>query len=367
MADAREMTPEIRSAVVTALQQAAQGQWPAAIEPLRPLADADNPLATALIAYYLGMSGQPAHGVEYAKKAVRGPIAPGPIAANYIGWASNDPSLRGQAATFFKAALDAGWSVDPIGQAQTFVQQGNADGAIEILEQVTARTLPQVEHDWEQLARDVSDSQQRVDADLNQVTQMRNQATAAMERDAAAIGSERKRIEELVGQTAALVQNVAAENLAGEYADRARAAARRATRWTSATLVVSIGAIAIAAAFVLVGLANHHDVSTVLSKAAISLPLLALAAYLNKLSTDERRDARSWTHIELQIRTARPYLGNLPEGLRDEVQAALALRFFPGQTQDPHGAVLAESDPEDALRLIREILGEVRQGRSPMP
>jgi hypothetical protein len=76
------------------------------------------------------------------------------------------------------------------------------------------------------------------------------------------------------------------------------------------------------------------------------------------LGSEERRDARSWTHIELQIRTARPYLGNLPDDLRQDVQAALALRFFPGQAQDPHGSS-TEVDADEGLRLIREIRSQI--------
>jgi hypothetical protein len=40
--------------------------------------------------------------------------------------------------------------------------------------------------------------------------------------------------------------------------------------------------------------------------------------------------------------------------MRDEVQAALALRFFPGQSQNPHGGE-ADPPPDDAFALLREL------------
>lgn len=352
---------DLRNALPPAFQQIQQGQWLPAVETIRRFADEGNELATALVAMWLGQGGQAAQGLPYAEKAIRGPIAAGPIAVNYANWLNNDPNLRARAVDFWRAAVESGWSVDPIGQAQQFFQQGNPAAGISLLEASRVRTLPQVEQAWEQLSRDIAQSQHVLNADLRQVSDMRAALSTQMNDDASAIAAERTRIEELVAETTSLIQNVAADNLASEYASRAKAAATRARRWIYATLAAGVTAFLIAAGFVLVGLARHHDVGTVLARAAISLPLLALGAYLNKQSSDERRDARNWTHIELQIRTARPYLGNLPEALRDEVQAALALRFFPGQAQDPHGGPVAESDPEDSLRLIKEILGQARQ------
>lgn len=354
MSEQDGLSDELRQAALAALQQAAQGQLPAAAESVRPLADRDDPVAIALTAFFLGQSGQAVQGVPYAQKAVKGTIAAGPIAANYVSWVGNDPSLREHVVEFFRAAVDAGWTVDPISQAQQLVQQGDPDRALRLLAEGGPRTAAQAERAWETLTAEIAQSQQRLDADLQSVAESRATTLCSMEEDAQAISAERVRVQGLVGETTALVQNVAANNLAGDYADRARAASLRASRWTIATLIVSAAAILLAAAFVLIGLAKNHDVSTVLSRAAISLPLLALAAYLNKLGTEERRDARSWTHIELQIRTARPYLGNLSDELRYEVQAALALRFFPGQAQDPHGST-GETDADDALRLVREI------------
>lgn len=350
----------LRNAVTTALQSAMQGQWPAAVEAVRPLADEGDPLAVAMTAMYLGQSGQAAQGVQYAERAIEGDIAVGPLAANYMNWVQNDVNLRSLAPKFFQAALDAGWAIDPFGQAQAFVQQGNPDGAYQILLNAKKRTLPEIERAWEGLSKEIAQNRGRIDDDLRQVSEARAEASASMDADREAIRTERERVQELVAETASLVQNLAADNLASEYAARAKAANRRAGRWTIATLVVSVLAIAAAAAFVLIGLAYHHDVSTVLARAAITLPLLALAAYLNKLSTDERRDARNWTHIELQIRTARPYLGNLPEAMRDEVQAALALRFFPGQALDPHGSNGSVEDTGDALSTLRDLVSQTR-------
>src|SRR5437868_6361712 len=122
MADATGVPQEMRNALENALQQAAQGQWPAAIASIRPYADEGHPVAIAVAAYCFGQSGQPAQGIDYAEKAVRGNIAAGPIAANYGSWTSNDASLRSRSVGFWKAALDAGWTIDPIAQAQQLAQ-----------------------------------------------------------------------------------------------------------------------------------------------------------------------------------------------------------------------------------------------------
>jgi hypothetical protein len=283
------------------------------------------------------------------------------IAANYVSWTQNDPALRQYTVEFMKAALAVGWTIDPVSQAQQLAQQGEADRAVQMLTDTGVRTPWQTDSQWKTLVADIAQSQQRIDTDLRGVAEARAQALSAIADHESSIATERDRVRALVGETTALVQNVAADNLAADYAGRAKAATERARRWTIATLVVSVAAIVLAATFVLAGLARNHDVSTVLSKAAISLPLLAMAAYLNRLGTEERRDARSWTHIELQIRTARPYLGNLPDDLRQQVQAALALRFFPGQAQDPHGGGL-DADVESDLKLIRELQSQARPG-----
>jgi hypothetical protein len=165
---------------------------------------------------------------------------------------------------------------------------------------------------------------------------------------------EGERVKELAGDTASLIQGAAAHHLAEEYAKRADKARRTANRWTIATLIVGAAAIGLGAAFVLIGLARAHDVTDTLTRAGISIPLLVLAAYLNRLGNEERRDARTWRHVELQIRTARPYLANLPQTTRDEVLAALALRFFPGQSQNPHGGEAAPN-PDDPMKMLREI------------
>jgi hypothetical protein len=339
-----------------------QGQWLQAVEMLRPLADrGDEPLANALVALWLGNAGQASDGVRYARQAVEDRVMVAPIAGQYVGWVLNDPLLRKDTPYFYAAAIDAGWNADPLGHAQQLFQFGAPELAIELLASPSPPSAGRARESWTQVVADIEGARRRVDGLLSEVDAGRGAALNKMETDQAAVQAERQRVADLVGETTALVQDVAADTLAKEYAERAAAARGRATWWTAATLIVSTGAIALAAWFVLAGLSGDHDPATVLSKAAITLPLLALAAYLNRMGSEERRDARSWTHVELQIRTARPYLGNLGDSLRDEVQAALALRFFPGQSQDPHGGPAAEAD--DALALVRELRGAASTAR----
>lgn len=355
---------DLAAQLPAAFQAATQGQWPAAIETVRPFADEGDPVAQALVAFWLGNSGQAAQGVEYAKAAIHAGIAAGPLAINYVNWTQGDAALRGESANFFKAAVESGWTVDPISQAQQAFQLGDVASALSILTTRAAPSAEQAAESWRSVAEQIESASGRIAALMGEADAARRRAEASMTSDSEAITAERDRVLALVGETTALVQNVASNELASEYAQRASDARKRGARWTAATLVVSSVAILLAAAFVLVGLSDDHDPADVLSKAALSLPLLALAAYLNRLGSEERRDARNWTHVELQIRTARPYVGNLAEGLRDEVQAALALRFFPGQSQDPHGPSAAP-DGNAALSFVQGVRQSPTDSKAP--
>ena len=85
------------------------------------------------------------------------------------------------------------------------------------------------------------------------------------------------------------------------------------------------------------GLSSGHDVSAILSKGLLTLPLVAVAGYFGGLARSHRRMAWHWRHVELQIRTAESYLAPLDDAARKTMLATLALRFFPGQTLNPQG------------------------------
>jgi hypothetical protein len=94
---------------------------------------------------------------------------------------------------------------------------------------------------------------------------------------------------------------------------------------------------------------GDRDIENALGKAALVIPLLAFAAYVGKLAGDHRRMAWHWRHVELQIRTADPFIAPLDDAPRKALLAALALRLFPGQAQDPQRGGVEAPDPTTFL------------------
>jgi hypothetical protein len=99
---------------------------------------------------------------------------------------------------------------------------------------------------------------------------------------------------------------------------------------------------------------------TVIARAAFGLPVALLAAYVNNLATTHRREAWRLRHIELQIRTANPFLGLLDGERRKETLAALALRFFPGQE-----GVGSDSNETDLPLNLIEAVGKLLREQQP--
>jgi hypothetical protein len=362
-ADAREAgtTAEAtKLAISNALQEwAQQGNPQQAVTTLLQAPNQDDAVVVALLAYLYGAAlGQPAQGLPYFERTLSSGVAVGPTAANYVNHAVSDPSLRRRAPSFVEAGIRGGWQIDPFGIAQQLAAQGEADAAVEVIRNARTPLPEEGRRQWGELIAEAQGSREKITSNIALSEQARAQAVDRIEEHQATIRAEAERVMGLVDDTASLIQGAAAHHLANDYAQRANSARRTANLWTLATLLVGVMAIGLAAAFVLVGLSREHDVSDILTKAGISVPLLVLAAYLNRLGAEERRDARTWRHVELQIRTAQPYLANLPATTRDEVLAALALRFFPGQSQNPHAG---EPDPaaDDPLKLLREL----QQGR----
>jgi hypothetical protein len=134
-------------------------------------------------------------------------------------------------------------------------------------------------------------------------------------------------------------------------------------------LAVGILSVAVTAAGLLT-VKEPSSFETVIAHAAYGLPVALLAAYVNSLASTHRREAWRLRHIELQIRTANPFLGLLDDARRKETLAALALRFFPGQegvSFDGKGS--AELTPEliDLLRKVLQQQGASSANASSMP
>jgi hypothetical protein len=111
--------------ILPALQQWASNPQ-AAVEQLRPLADAGDDAATAVVAYMLGpQTGRWPEGISYARAAIEkgATFLAYLYGQNLIGQA--DSALRSQAEQFLRLALDEGWPADPFSALQQAVQQGD--------------------------------------------------------------------------------------------------------------------------------------------------------------------------------------------------------------------------------------------------
>jgi tetratricopeptide (TPR) repeat protein len=348
---------DVRSAITQAVQEwQQQGNTALAIQNLKPVAEAtQHPALIALLAYLYTNAGQYREGLPIAEQALASGIGAGMIATNYANWAQTEPTFRPRVPEFVQTAIEGAWQIDPFGIAAQLVNQGDPDGAVRTLAQARVESPRDARARWTELLADVQAARGEIDGNVRVTEQARTEALRSIGDAEASIRREAERVRDLVHDAAVLIQGAGADQLASEYRTRANSARKAAARWTAATLVLGTLAIIFAAAFVLVGVSRNHDISDTLTKAAISIPVFGLAFYLGRIGAEERKDARTWRHVELQIRTAQPYLANLPEIIRDDVQASLALRFFPGQAQSPHGGTDSDTEPEDALRLIREI------------
>jgi hypothetical protein len=103
------------------------------------------------------------------------------------------------------------------------------------------------------------------------------------------------------------------------------------TARTAAALLLGTLAVGLAAFFTLTHINDKPDIAEGLPKAGISIPFALLAAYLGRLGARFRQIAWRWRHVELQLRTAESYIGELDSDRRSSLIEALALRFFPGQ------------------------------------
>jgi hypothetical protein len=317
----------------------------------------------SLFVWLCSQNGQHQEGVHLLDEALATGIGTGAIAANYLGWAQGLPSERYRVPGLVRAALEAGWTTEPFSAAQQLAGQSDLETSWQVLAQSQVESPNDARRRWIELLADVQSARGKIDSNVQVSEQARTVAVEAIQACERRIQDETERVRQLVQDATVLIQGAGAHQLANEYAARADTARKAAIWWTVATIAMGLVAIVLGAAFVLVGVHQDHDATDILTKAGISLPLLGVAAYLNKLAGEERRDARTWRHIELQIRTAQPYLANLPEDTRDNVQAALALRFFPGQSQNPHGGG-ADPEPDDAMALVKELQRQHNGGGS---
>ena len=203
-----------------------------------------------------------------------------------------------------------------------------------------------------------------------EVSGQKDQAFAAINEAVQAIDERREAAEQQASELGLMTSSIAATNLAEGYADAAQRTEKQTNNYTVSSLVIGVLSVAVT----IVGLLTVKEPSsfqTVIAHAAFGIPVALLAAYVNSLASTHRHEAWRLRHIELQIKTANPFLGLLNTERHEETLAALALGFFPGQEGVSfNGKGTAQATPElieMVLRVLRQPQGSPTASALPTP
>jgi hypothetical protein len=356
-----------RGTLKNALDLWTQSQQEQAAEALKPAVEAGWLPAVLAAAWFNQQRGLHAESVPLVQRALdAGNALPGMwFFGNYIATAEHRPL----ALEIARVANESGYPWDVVGNWSAFWTQGDQDGAVALFE-VTTRPQPAgLRAEWERMLDDVRTGMTEVQGAATVVSTARDEAVEAIRGHESAIREEMERVEQLVGDTTSLVHGATADHIAKAYAERASNALSAARKWTGWAIVVGVVAAVWAVAVTVHAFAESQGVSTTIGKVLVSIPILVVAGYLASIASNNRRMGWHWSHVELQIRTAEPFIANLDQDTRNRLLAALAIRFFPGQGQDPQQGAAASTERLDVGTLISGILHELgpRPSRAAAP
>jgi hypothetical protein len=357
---------DYRPSLTEALNQWVQGQQDAAEGALQPAVDAGAMPAILALLWFYQQRGKVVEAAPLIEKALsEGIVTPGlwPL-GNYMA----DPQFKQLAVDIIRVASEYGTPYDAIAHWPGFWNQGDQDKSITLFE-LAARPQPRsLRLQLDDLLGEARAGTGEIQSAAAIVAASRDEAVDAIRAHEVAIGEDRERVEKLVADTTSLVHGATSDHIAKAYAQRAKEALDSAGTWTTWAIVTFVAAAAWA-----VGVAVHSfrngDVGTTetIGKVLVSLPILLLAGYVASVAANKRRMGWHWSHVELQIRTAEPFIANLDLETRNRLLAALAIRFFPGQGQDPQqgGASTESLDVGTLISGILHELGPRRGGGAP--
>lgn len=242
---------------------------------------------------------------------------------------------------------------------------GSADRLINALDHIepgpSLEGLPGIAHLTAEIERTRASTKTQIGEAAAEVAGQRDQAFGAINEAVEAIDARREAADQQASELGLVTSHIAAENLADTYAVAAKRTEKQAKRYTWSSLGIGVLSVVVT----IIGLLTVREASsfqTVIGHAAFGIPVALLAAYINNLASNHRREAWRLRHIELQIRTANPFLGLLERGRREETLAALALRFFPGQegvSFDGNGNGMPAPELVELLRAILQRQGSI--------
>lgn len=195
-----------QDAIASAVQQWNTGDQAAAVDQLRPLADAKDPVALGLIVWFLHQMPQPnpSAALDYADIALD---QGNPWVINYvINIAMNDASLRPRLAGMIRKAVRNGSQVDPIGNAMTPFQQNDPATGVAMME-AAAGPFPRPESVTHFLD-EIRSERDQVKETSETVREQRDNTLAAFSSAAQDVESARGRVQTRADQLETLMDQV---------------------------------------------------------------------------------------------------------------------------------------------------------------
>ena len=289
-----------------------------------------------LLAWAYAQAGRIPEGVPYVERlADHGATQ---VVAQYAANLIGSPDQREIAMRLLRRAMGTGWQVDPLGWIPSFAQRGDGEAVAELLE--LAR-LPwpaaPIEGELDDLVARLRDATRTFDSRLRTVDEARNVAVDSIAQHEQAIREEVSRLSKLGRRVERLSHEEAADTLGKQYAAEAKRNERAATWFTTGAILVGASAAFLAAYFTLKHINDNSMAVEGLVKGTIAIPIAVFATYLGRQAGRFREVAWRWRHVELQIKTADPYISELPDDRRLAMTETLAARFFPGQSLNVEG------------------------------
>ena len=313
------------------------GPQPAAVaDRLKVLADAGDDQAVVLAAWSLLQAGRWQEGIPYAERAAE--LGSVQIVANYAGNMIGTPEHREKALSLLRAAMEGGWQVDPLGWLPTVVGQNDTAAAGVLIDLATSPPWPRLTGGRiDTLVDRLTKANETFESHAADVERAKTNAVTNIESGEKKVNEEVKRLSSLGHKVETLAHEAASDELSRQYSDQAKRNERAAFWFELLAIAVFVAAVAVAAYFTLTHVNDTPDLAEGLAKAGVSIPIALLALFLERLATRFRQMAWRWRHVELQLRTAEPYIAELDEQRRMNLIETLALRFFPGQPLDISG------------------------------
>lgn len=310
--------------------------------------------AQTMAAWAFAHSGDWSRAAEFARRALgSGNIQVAQwIASNLSG--QGDANLRRAGFELHRAIAETGTPVDFPNLAHQFASVGDVELAAEMLDELAAVKPDAARARWVELITEIEARTREISDAAAGVATERERVLREMDDDRQHIRTQRADVERLVAEVGSLANKAGGLALANDYGTRANRIEKR-SNWATGIaigLAVLIAMLAVVLAF---DAGKDADpLKSALQKAPITIPFLLLNIYIARLASSFRDEAIKLRHIELQIRTANPFLGALDPERRQAVLAMLALRFFPGQ--EVAGSGKSPSEPTDPGQAFAALL-----------